>query len=115
MLATSKRLWQQLGAFKGTLEARVKCGGGTEEGEFAGEEMLKCDEGCGAEPTIGRATSFFGLDGICVFVNRVWIISKGERSSEEEGGWKYEREIDEYFGVPSRSSPGLEYWLSTGS
>jgi hypothetical protein len=25
------------------------------------------------------------------------------------GGCKYEREIDEYFGVPSRSSPGLEY------
>jgi hypothetical protein len=36
-------------------------------------------------------------------------MSKGEQSSEEEGGCKYEREIDEYFGVLSRSSPGLEY------
>jgi hypothetical protein len=61
MLASSKRLWWQLGAFKGTLEARVKCVGGTEEGEFAGEEMLECDEGCGAEPTIGQATSFLEL------------------------------------------------------
>jgi hypothetical protein len=61
MLASSKRLRQQLGPFKGMLEARVKCGGGTEEGEFAGEEMLECDEGCGAEPTIGQATSFLDL------------------------------------------------------
>jgi hypothetical protein len=61
MLASSKRLRRQLGAFKGTLEARVKCVGGTEQGEFAGVEMLECDKGCGAEPMISRVTSFLEL------------------------------------------------------
>jgi hypothetical protein len=94
--------------------------GNANAGYLTGEEMLDV-EGVGVWWRVRcraddrPSDKLFGLDGVCVFVNRVWIISKGERSGEEEGGCKYEREIDEYFGVPSLSSPGLEYWLSTGS